>query len=529
MLLNPDVATPTTVLVLDDRPESRYLVTTWLSRAGYEVVEAGSGAEALAAVRRGGIDIALLDVNLPDMSGFEVCESIRADAEVGAMPVIHLSATAVASADRSEGLLRGADAFLVEPLDPRILLATITAMVRRADMRRRVRVTAERLRTLNRVTADVHAASSDRQVFHAVVEGATRLAGAPALLLLRSGERALAVVLGEDGEPVTSDIPRSRLQEVLSPAVTGATSLITAVPEVVLGQLVGAAFVDETGEPVGAILVPADVEGAADEIVPLLAQLSIAISLARANMRALDVEHRIAMQLQQSLLPQTPPTSEHVTIGFRYLASSTEAEVGGDFYEALALDATHFGIAIGDVVGHSLHAATIMGEVRHALRAYAIEGYGPLEIVERLDRLIRHFHPMMLTTLVYGVIDVGAGEFRFCNAGHLPPLVMRPGGESSYVTAHGSLLGIGDDTPPLVAVPFGRGDRLVLVTDGLIETRDEPINLGLRRLQQAVERARDDDAGAAIERIVRDLAPATSPTDDIAIVVVDGLTGPRTG
>jgi DNA-binding response OmpR family regulator len=529
MTLSPDTPSPTTVLVLDDRTESRYLVATWLSRAGYEVVEASSGAEALAAVRRGGIDVALLDVNLPDMSGFEVCESIRADVVTAAMPVIHLSATAVASADRSEGLLRGADAFLIEPLDPRVLLATITAVIRRSDMRRRIRVTAERLRTLNRATADVHAASSDRQLFLAVIEGATRLAGAPALLVLRLGERAVAVVVGDDGDPVTTDIPPSRLVEVLSPAITGATSLTATVPEVGVRQFAGAAFADETGEPVGAILVPADVEGAFDEIVPLLAQLSIAISLARANMRALDVEHRIAMELQHSLLPQAPPTSEHVTIGFRYLASSTEAEVGGDFYEAVALDATHFGVAIGDVVGHSLHAATVMGELRHALRAYAIDGYGPEEVVERLDRLIRRFHPTMLTTLLYGVVDVEAGELRFCNAGHLPPLVMRPGGATSFVTAHGSLLGFGDPKPPLVVVPFGPGDRLVLVTDGLIETRDESIDVGLRRLRDTVERSRDDDVDAAIERIVRDVAPATSPTDDIAIVVVDGMTGPTTG
>jgi DNA-binding response OmpR family regulator len=528
MTLNADPPSPTTVLVLDDRPESRYVVATWLTRAGYEVVETSSGAQALAEVRRGGIDVAILDVNLPDMSGFEVCEAIRADVMTGAMPVIHLSATAVASADRSEGLLRGADAFLIEPVDPRVLLATITALIRRADMRRRIRITAERLRTLNGITADVHAASSDRQLFIAVIEGATRLAGAPAVLALRVGERAVAIAESM-GNLVTADIPPSRLDEVLSPAVAGATSLTTTIPEVVHSELAGAAFVDETGEPVGAILIPADVDGAGDEIVPLLAQLSIAISLARANMRALVVEHRIAMELQQSLLPQEPPRSEHVAVAFRYLASSTEAEVGGDFYEALVLDATRVGVAIGDVVGHSLHAATVMGELRHALRAYAIDGYGPEEIVERLDRLIRRFHPMMLTTLLYGVVDVTAGELRFCNAGHLPPLVLRPGAASTYVTAHGSLLGLGDRHPPLVVVPFGPGDRLVLVTDGLIETREDPIDVGLRRLQHAVEQTRHDDVDAAIDRIVRDVAPASSPTDDIALIVIDRMPERRSG
>ena len=518
-----DVDPATTVLVLDDREESRYLVATWLSRAGYEVIEAATGAAALAVLAATDVDLALLDVNLPDMSGFEVCEAIRGNPATASLPVIHLSATAVESTDRSEGLLRGADAFLVEPLDQRVLLATITALVRRADMRKRARVTAERLRELNRVTADVHAASSDRQLFIAVTEGASRLAGAAAVLVLRLSRRDVAIVIGADGAPVTTVLAEDRLEAILAPAIAGTSSLTTRVPEVADIELAGAAFVDETGEPVGAILVPAELEGASGEIVPLLAQLTMAITLARANMRALLVEHRIAIELQQSLLPQRPPASDHVAIGFRYYASSTDAEVGGDFYEAVGIGTDQIGIAIGDVVGHSLHAATVMGELRHALRAYAIDGYGPLAVVERLDRLIHRFHPMMLTTLVYGVVDAAVDEFTFCNAGHLPPLMLRADGSSAFATLHGSLLGLGREAPPLETVPFRPGDRLVLVTDGLIETRGEPIDDGLERLRAAAERTRDIGVDAAIDRIVRDVGPPTSPDDDVAIVIVDRL------
>jgi serine phosphatase RsbU (regulator of sigma subunit) len=298
-------------------------------------------------------------------------------------------------------------------------------------------------------------------------------------------------------------------------------SLTAEIPEVADSGLVGAAFVDETGEPAGAILVPATVEGAAEEIVPLLAQLAIAIALARANMRALDLEHRIAIELQHSLLPQPPPATDRLGIGFRYLAGSTEAEVGGDFYEAFALDDRRIGVAIGDVVGHSLHAATVMGELRHALRAYAIDGYGPLEVVERLDRLIRRFHPLMLTTLVYGEIDIDAQHLTFCNAGHLPPLIVHADGTDELVTDHGALLGIGGLAAPLVRVPFVAGDRLVLVTDGLLETRHESIDEGLRRLRAAADHGRGDDIEATIDRLVREVGPTGSPGDDIAIVVVD--------
>jgi DNA-binding response OmpR family regulator len=521
-VINDDAAT-TTVLVLDDRQESRYLVTTWLSRAGYEVVEAATGAAALAVLAATDLDLALLDVNLPDMSGFEVCEAIRANPVTASLPIIHLSATAVESTDRSEGLLRGADAFLVEPLDQRVLLATITALIRRAEMRKRARVTAERLRELNRVTADVHAASSDRQLFTAVTEGASRLAGTDAVLVLRLGRREAAFVIGANGIPVTTDLADGRLAAILAPAVAGTNYFTALVPEVADIEFAGAAFLDETGEPAGAILVPAEVEGGSGEIVPLLAQLSMAITLARANLQALHVEHRIAIELQHSLLPQHPPASDHVTLAFRYYASSTEAEVGGDFYEAVALGADEMGIAIGDVVGHSLHAATVMGELRHALRAYAIDGYGPQAVVERLDRLIRRFHPTMLTTLVYGVVDAATGQFSFCNAGHLPPLILRADGSSAFLTSHGCLLGVGDERPPLETVPFRAGDRLVLVTDGLLETRRESIDDGLQRLRAAAERTRDAGVDAAIERIVRDVGPSMSPDDDVAIVIVDRM------
>ena len=227
----------------------------------------------------------------------------------------------------------------------------------------------------------------------------------------------------DDGNPVTTDIPPSRLDEVLSPAVAGATSLTTTIPEVVDSELAGAAFVDETGEPVGAILVPADVDGAGDEIVPLLAQLSIAISLARANMRGARrrAPHRNGA-------PAQPAPAGAADVGARRHRHSDiwrrrprPRSVATSTKPSSSTRRT-VGVAIGDVVGHSLHAATVMGELRHALRAYAIDGYGPEEIVERLDRLIRRFHPMMLTTLLYGVVDVTAGELRFCNAGHLPPL-----------------------------------------------------------------------------------------------------------
>ena len=107
---------PATILVVDDSPTKRYLLVSWLTRAGFTVREAENGTEALARVGVDPVDLVVLDVRLPDLSGFEVCERIKADHP--AIPVIHVSAHAVDVVDRTQGLTRGADAYLAEPIEP---------------------------------------------------------------------------------------------------------------------------------------------------------------------------------------------------------------------------------------------------------------------------------------------------------------------------------------------------------------------------------------------------------------------------
>jgi serine phosphatase RsbU (regulator of sigma subunit)/DNA-binding NarL/FixJ family response regulator len=508
------------VLVLDDREESRYLASTWLTRSGFAVIEATTGAEAIDVLDNEHIDIAILDVNLPDMTGYEVCEHIRASPRTAPMPVIHLSATAVGSADRSEGLLRGADAFLVEPLEARDLLATMTALIRRSDMRARGQLTSDRLRALNNATADVHAASNDDQLFRAVLVGAGRLAGRNAVMVRRARGGGELMALDSDGRVASRDVAGEAIDRLLAPALAGISTLETNDPELTSTRLIGAPFVDELGEPTGAILVAVAPDDADDEILPLLAQLSIAVALARANMQALDLEHRIALVLQQSLLPQEPGEIDGLDQVFRYIASSRHTEIGGDFYETLVLGPGLLGIAIGDVVGHSLRAAVVMGELRHALRAYAIDGYDPPGVVERLDRLVRRLHPTMFTSLVYGTIDVAAGEFRFCNAGHLPPLLLAADGSATYLEPHGAPIGLGFGVQPFTTVAFRPGDRLLLVTDGLIERKRESIDVSLQRLRDTALAARHQPLGSLVDRLVVEVGPADAPDDDIAIVAV---------
>ncbi|MEZ5409164.1 MAG: SpoIIE family protein phosphatase [Acidimicrobiales bacterium] len=501
------------VLVLDDREQVRYVVGTWLTRSGFSVIEASTGAEALELLDREHIDVALLDVNLPDMSGFDVAEKIRARPETAFLPIIHLTATAMTASERTEGLMRGADAYLLEPIEASELVATINAVVRRSDMRRRSQLTADRLRWLNAVTADVHAASSDIQVFDAVSKGASLLAAGPAVVLVSSPEGPVAYRWSEpDGRSLVSPVDEDLMARVLAPAEVGANTVEIDDRELADHPLVGAPFVNEAGEPGGAILVPADVENALDQVVPLLAQLGVAVALSRANLKALEVEHRIAVILQQNLLPQSPPTIEGVDIAFRYIAAAPQAEVGGDFFEAFALDDGTVAVAVGDVVGHSMRAATVMGELRHALRIYALDGYDPPEVIERLDRLIRRFHPTLFASAIYAVLDLANDELRCCNAGHLPLLLQPADGPARLIKGGGGLIGVASTAPELTVVPFCPRDRLLMFTDGLVERRSEHIDDSLQRFVDAAAGVEGmDDLNSVIDHLILECRAAQRP------------------
>ena len=171
------------VLLVDDDEAKRYVMATWLRRAGHTVTEVGTGAEALASA--GLAELILLDVNLPDMSGFDVCRTIKGDARTAAIPVIQVSATAVAVTDRAHGLTQGADAYLIDPSEPEELLATVTAMLRYSRARQRAERMAALLSVLASVNMDINAAETFGGLARAAAAGAVRVFGVQAVLLLQ--------------------------------------------------------------------------------------------------------------------------------------------------------------------------------------------------------------------------------------------------------------------------------------------------------------------------------------------------------
>jgi serine phosphatase RsbU (regulator of sigma subunit) len=174
---------------------------------------------------------------------------------------------------------------------------------------------------------------------------------------------------------------------------------------------------------------------------------------------------------------------------------------------------------MGDVAGSGLAAAVIMGRMRSALRAYALETRDPAEVLSRLDRKLQHFEPDALATVLYAVIDPTLDQMHVCLAGHFPPVIARPGRTAELArVARGLMIGVAPATPrEVTTVPITPGALLCFYTDGLIERPTELIDDGLERLRQVV---RAESPEAACAAVMGTLIGSESARDDIALLMI---------
>ncbi|WP_214401777.1 SpoIIE family protein phosphatase [Pseudonocardia lacus] len=480
----------TTVLVVDDAPATRYIVGSWLRREGFRVAEAATGAEALELVRTRPVDIVVLDVGLPDMTGFEVCEQIKTDPALG-QPVIHLSATSVEGRDRAHGLDRGADAYLTDPVEPAELVATVNSVLRYYRARGQAEELARQQTALTAATITMNIARDVDALVSAVAAGAADIAAAPATAMVAGPEGRLrqATVAGPGASPVLSSPAPEVLTRLL--AQNGAApsdGQLLPVPAAVAAALdaaVGSSWTllsrARAGHPPVCVVVH-DQPTPPTRLVDGLVQLAGAAVLAADAQRAHIEEHDLALTLQRSFLPVEFGTLPGLRAAVRYLPAVQHAEIGGDFYEIIRLADGRVLVAIGDVAGHSIHAATIMLELRHALRAYAIDGHGPAAIQRRLERVLRHYHRREYATLCLLLIDAERSEMSVATAGHPPPLLVGDD-DAHYAPVAGPMLGVGLEHPDETVLPLAGVRTLVLVTDGMLEDRPTDIDAAMERLR----------------------------------------------
>jgi serine phosphatase RsbU (regulator of sigma subunit)/anti-sigma regulatory factor (Ser/Thr protein kinase) len=238
--------------------------------------------------------------------------------------------------------------------------------------------------------------------------------------------------------------------------------------------------------------------------------------------RLSERERGLADALQRSLIPRLPQLPAVSLVG-RYLPAAA-ARLGGDWFDAFALPDGRLGMAIGDVVGHGFHAAAIMGQLRSGLRAYALDGMPPGQVLERLNRLLRQLEPGRTATVIYLVLDPHGGHLAVSSAGHPPPLVDPTGGDAWFAELPSSVpLGASRHVRYAeVELELEPGTALVLYTDGLVERPGESLDAGLDRLSEAVH-AGDEDLEKLGDALVDKLLPEGASDDDAALLMVRAL------
>jgi len=237
----------------------------------------------------------------------------------------------------------------------------------------------------------------------------------------------------------------------------------------------------------------------------------------------------VSAALQRSLLPRELPVVEQLQVAVRYLPGVAHAQVGGDWYDVVATPGGGATLVVGDVQGHSLAAAAVMGQLRTALHAYLSEGHHPDVALTRANLLMSELDPSVLATCSIFALDTQTGSARIVRAGHPLPVLLRADGTAGEVAVEGGVpLGVLDQaTWPVTTVTLDAGDRLVLYTDGLIERRDADLDHGVAALLSAVRAvAPGRSAGQACDDLLAALGDGL--TDDVALLVCD-YAGPAEG
>ena len=316
--------------------------------------------------------------------------------------------------------------------------------------------------------------------------------------------RGFAGRIAAEGKPVILD--RVDHTTVLNPILweKGIRSMV-GVPLVAGGRVIGVLHIGS--------LTPREFSGADVGLLQLAADRA-AIAVQSIETRA---DRIAAISLQHSLLPAALPVVAGAELAARYVPGS--GVLGGDWYDVFTLPSGELGVVMGDVAGSGLPAAVIMGRMRSALRAYALETSDPAAVLDRLDAKMQHFEPGALATAAYAVIAPARDRMRVSLAGHFPPVIARPGQPAELAgMATGLMIGVAPDARrQATTVTIPPGTLFCFYTDGLIERPGEPVDDGLARLR-AVMTAQAPEAACAA--VMTALVGGEAARDDIALLMV---------
>jgi len=335
--------------------------------------------------------------------------------------------------------------------------------------------------------------------------------------------RAAQLQVGPDTMPFDSEAPAAlayrtgqiQVATIASPAEQGngaGDSTALAVPFTVNGEVIGVmTFFDGPGR-----------QFESDD-VSLATEVASRTGVALSNATRFQREHVVAEVLHRAVLPDFLPTVAGLHFDAEYRAGAAGIYVGGDWYDVFQLDDENVIFSVGDVMGKGAPAAALMGQVRSAIRAYAVVGQSPSEVLSSLDHLFDALVEDRVVTAVVGTINPNTGSVRLANAGHPPPLIVSSDGAVTFSSTHSALLiaaGLGGSERPTQEVTLAPGDTLVMYSDGLIERRGELITAGMQRLSEAATAV---SRGGWPQRAAADLATRLGDDDRADDVVVLAL------
>jgi sigma-B regulation protein RsbU (phosphoserine phosphatase) len=254
--------------------------------------------------------------------------------------------------------------------------------------------------------------------------------------------------------------------------------------------------------------------------------LQIAADRAAITVQALSaqIDRAAALALQRSLLPSALPVIPGLQMAARLVPGV--GNIGGDWYDVFTLPSGQMCAVIGDVAGSGLKAAVIMGRLRSALRAYALETADPADMLDRLERKMAHFEPDAMATMLCVVFSPGFDQVTIANAGHLPPILAVPGDPAAPAPIPADAL-IGAEQPEareVSVVTMPPGAVLCLYTDGLVERRDWSIDDGIDHLCKAIQATEPEVCCATVMAAMADVSPHS---DDVALLVFRRLGAPQ--
>jgi GAF domain-containing protein len=252
--------------------------------------------------------------------------------------------------------------------------------------------------------------------------------------------------------------------------------------------------------------------------VRLVSDLASRAAVHIDNARLYTREHHTAVTLQRSLLPRDIPQVTGLQIAYRYEPANRAAEVGGDWFDVIPLNTGQAALVVGDVTGHSIHAAAIMGQLRTTTATLARLGCPPEEIMGQLSGVVAGHGEETGATCLYALYDPASRRCRLTSAGHLPPALRHPGGTVEFIDVPGGvMLGAGPSRYPAVDTELSPGSVLALYTDGLIEHPGQDISTGMSRLTRTLAASPARSLDQLCDSVLAGLGPRAH--DDIALLL----------